>query len=540
MSEIVLKKGASIGEPAAEDDDLYLFENFVENHSYSVAMDVDSPKFILVGRTGAGKTAIIRRVERDAKNVVKVCPADLSLRYLSNSNIIQYLRGIGVKMDVFYQLLWRHVIATELIKAKFGLKDDGSTKNFLNTMIGAISQRRKKAIEYLSSFSEEFWLDVDARVTQVTQSLEADLKAEAGITSELLDAEFGGSTKEKKETKTTYKRRAQKVIDDIKMQELGEVINWLDEDVFKDDNDCWHLVIDELDEDFASGDVRYELIKALIDTVKKYKRVRNLKIIVAVRSDLLEETFSKTTDPGFQPEKFEGNINEISWGREQLAELLDKRLNMLFSKKYESRQDVGFYDLFGEKVGNKRTHEYLFDRTLMRPRDAIVFVNECLKASEGKKKIGASEVRKAEQSYSARRFNALQAEWAIMHSQLPIYVKLLMGQKSRFKLSEVSNGLLSEVQYELLGAEGSENDIVAKSAEKAGDIVDLEKNEFVFDIFDSLFKIGILDAVVNNRKVSSVDGRQHLNRADLSLGTDFIIHPMLYQYLNVRSAGKRA
>jgi hypothetical protein len=56
---IVLKPGITIGASAAEDDDELLFTCFEDNGIYADLENLASPRFLLKGRTGAGKTALV-------------------------------------------------------------------------------------------------------------------------------------------------------------------------------------------------------------------------------------------------------------------------------------------------------------------------------------------------------------------------------------------------------------------------------------------------------------------------------------------------
>jgi hypothetical protein len=55
--------------------------------------------------------------------------------------------------------------------------------------------------------------------------------------------------------------------------------------------------------------------------------------------------------------------------------------------------------------------DYIIDRTLMRPRDAIAYLNECLALASGKPRLTWDIIKSAERSYSHKRLLALQDEW---------------------------------------------------------------------------------------------------------------------------------
>ena len=58
----------------------------------------------------------------------------------------------------------------------------------------------------------------------------------------------------------------------------------------------------------ADDGLKYKLIRALIETIKSFRQVRSVKIVVSLRLDLLQRVISETRDSGFQSEKYELRI----------------------------------------------------------------------------------------------------------------------------------------------------------------------------------------------------------------------------------------
>lgn len=55
--------------------------------------------------------------------------------------------------------------------------------------------------------------------------------------------------------------------------------------------------------------------------------------------------------------------------------------------------------------------DYILDRTLLRPRDAIAYLNECLSKGIGKTRLTWEDIKDAELEYSTKRLLALRDEW---------------------------------------------------------------------------------------------------------------------------------
>ena len=56
--------------------------------------------------------------------------------------------------------------------------------------------------------------------------------------------------------------------------------------------------------------------------------------------------------------------------------------------------------------------DYLLKRTLMRPRDVIMFFNACIKKAEGNPQITPQMIKEAEGEYSRQRLRSLADEWS--------------------------------------------------------------------------------------------------------------------------------
>jgi hypothetical protein len=108
----------------AESDHKYLKECFFETGDLMVLQDCSEPKRIVVGRVGAGKSALLGRVLEQSTNAIEIKAEELSLNWISNSDIIQFFENAGVKLDLFYQLLWKHVFVVELLKSVIGLQKE--------------------------------------------------------------------------------------------------------------------------------------------------------------------------------------------------------------------------------------------------------------------------------------------------------------------------------------------------------------------------------------------------------------------------------
>jgi hypothetical protein len=210
---------------------------------------------------------------------------------------------------------------------------------------------------------------------------------------------------------------------------------------FSDERQHFYICIDRLDENWVDESFRYLLIRSLIEPIRDFLQVRNIKIIAALRADLIERVFRFTRDSGFQEEKYRSLYLPLRWTREQLLNLLDKRVNYLVQQTYTKRT-VGYADLLPERVDKSSTAaDYLVDRTLMRPRDLIEFFNSVIELAVAKPTITKDMILQGEGVYSKNRMRSLQDESINDYPALIECSKLLKQQTRVFRLNTMPAGM---------------------------------------------------------------------------------------------------
>ncbi len=176
--KFVFRSNYSIGAAQAELDEHYLSQCFVDTGDLKIITDCDDPRRIIAGRTGAGKSALISRIVECEDSVIQIRPESLALTYVSNSGVIAFFSEAGVKMDIFYRLLWRHVFVVEILKVRFHIQNDVAKRNFLDSLWQIIPSKKQheRALEYLRKWGESFWQETEYRVKEVTSTLERELE----------------------------------------------------------------------------------------------------------------------------------------------------------------------------------------------------------------------------------------------------------------------------------------------------------------------------------------------------------------------------
>jgi hypothetical protein len=177
------------------------------------------------------------------------------------------------------------------------------------------------------------------------------------------------------------------------------VIEVLASDVFSDQYPSYFVAIDRLDEDWTDEPVRLRLIRALLETVREFQKLRSVKIVVAIRQDLLDRVFRLARGPGFQEEKYQSLILKLRWDSDSLQSVVERRLNKLVRRQY-TKGAVEFLDIFPNKIDHVDAFKYMLARTLYRPRDIIQFANCCIEQAVNKPEVTPTMIRAAEAVYS--------------------------------------------------------------------------------------------------------------------------------------------
>ena len=435
----------TIGTADAESDNL-LAENFIDTGYLDVIRNFQDPRNILLGRTGSGKSALLRHIAENESRVLPIRPENLALSYITNSNILNYLLSLGVRFDLFFKLLWRHVISVEIIKTHLHLSSGEAVQNWLFSFLqGTQSKKNKEAITYLKQWGSKFWEETDFRIKEITDKFTSELEARLG--KEFLGVR-GALRSEKTQTAEVVKR-AQSVVNDIQVVELAKIIDLLDS-VLDDDQKKYFVIIDSLDENWIIDSLRYLMIRALIEASKDFKKVRNLKIIVALRDDLLNQVYENTRDRGFQKEKYESLCLHVTWTRSDLKRIIESRLNALLRSKNQIQSHIELDEVLPRSIDRReKPMDYIIDRTLMRPRDMISFFNMIIRRADRKMVFTAHMIRDAESEYSESRFNALADEW---FSDFPNFIKatrLLRHRKPIFNITDLTQSECDDFCLEL-------------------------------------------------------------------------------------------
>ena len=425
----------SIGGDQAEADPL-LDEAFYVSKQFETVVNHDDPRCFIVGRTGTGKSAILRRLaEISSDKVIRIVPEDLAMPYITDLDVVARMDELGVDLSLFWKALWRHVMIVEVIRHRYKVDSPETKANMLQTLRDRLGRNagKKQALAYLDEFEGKFWAETDERVREITTSLTKRIEASGeGAASAGFLSGSASASDSKEVTETERKelaRRFQRIVNETQLARLSKMIEVLDDDVLPSRQDFTYIVIDDLDKDWVDSKLLNDLILALLKTVHDLKRVRNLKVLVALRTNIFAHLDFGSSSGG-QEEKFRSLVLDLQWDRQNLTNMLNARVRVA------SRKQSAKYDAIVDLLPNQNPKrgmplEYILDRTLLRPRDVISFVRECLAKSEGKGQISWDSIKRAEIPYSTNRLLALRDEWKLNYPGIDHVLEVFRGAPGR-------------------------------------------------------------------------------------------------------------
>lgn len=531
-NKVVFASNINIGQNGAENDDDFLFKCFIDHPALAELRDLSSPVMFALGSTGIGKTAMLKMLEHQEENCSALEVHDMAMNHIANSDTIGFMKSIEVDLSLFFQALWKHVLCIEYIKLIVRERDRDKFKFLLGRIVSGRGRDRvrEKLEKFVEDNQDRFWNTIDENVIELTNALESNVNAELGGEVDKFVAKAGYARGLSAEKKVQLQQRAKKFVNQSVVTELASVIGGLG-DYTRGREDRYFVTIDGLDENWVDGSLKYQLIQALFEALKPLRKLRNFKVVVSLRNDIFEKMIREMPSSQGQLEKFNDLIVRVKWSREQLRSLTDKRLNYLFRWKYSS-SDVFFNDVFGQKIDNRiSTWQYLIERTMLRPRDVINFVNAALQASEGKSTVSKTNFMKGEGAYSQLRLDTLKFEWGVTFPGISAHLDMLIGRPPYFTASELMTSKLVEDLYYSLGqTEALRRDPIWERIERSGGV---DPHELGAEVFQRLHLVGAVGIKVDKETPWDwiYESGRPLQVHQISSATRVKIHPMLYAAL---------
>ena len=548
QSQFKFRKTDRIGAASAEDDSELLKTCFVETGDYEALKNQSDIRQIVLGRTGSGKSALFERLKQEEEDrVIPIAPDDLALTYVSNSSVIGYLSELGVNLDPFYKLLWRHVLTVEVLRKHFeshANSEEGGLWKVITEQFQSETRKdkdAKQAVRYLQEWGERFWLETEYRVKEITSTLEKKVTDELGLELKPNVLKAKASSKAQsllsEEEKAEVVSRGQRIVSEAQVQDLKKVIHLLQR-VLSDRQKYYYILIDRLDENWSEEKLRYRLIMALMDSLKEISQVPNVKVLVAIRRDLIERVFKLVRGAGFQEEKYQSLYLPLRWSSGQIIQVLDKRIDALVARRYQKTKTVTHRDLLPQKIDKTRIKDFIAARA-QRPRDVISFFNKCIETAEGKPQLNVDTLKRAEGEYSRQRLRALGDEWYANYTGLLDFTDILKNRPSSFSLSQVEVEDIADLCLKSAIDHPEEHGILREHARNVAEGLVNEK-DFKRTLFMVFYRVGLIGLKLETFESASwVDELgEAVSLSEIDDRTHIVVHTTYHRALGIK-VGKR-
>lgn len=535
-----IRSGFSLGAGQAETDPL-LQDAFIESGDYQAIQSRDDPRCFIVGRTGSGKSAALRRLEgTQSDHVIRINPESLSLPYITNLQVLRFLDELEVNLDPLWIALWKHVLLVEIIRKRYNVTSEAAKQSFLQTLREKIRRdpAKQQALEYLDHFEGRFWCEADERVKEITNGFTDRISAEAGIGAGIPQAGAGVAgareTETSREERSEQRARYQYIVNEMQLARLNKMIEVLDEEILDSDQNYMYVVIDDLDRDWVDERLANDLIRCLFRTAMELQRVQHLKVLVALRTNIFQR-LDFGLKGGGQEEKFRDLVLRMQWTRPELKRLLDRRVQV--ASERADLEPMTFSEILPQsnrKRGNP--FDYILDRTLLRPRDGIAYANECLQVAAGKNRISWNDIHQAEYAYSHARLLALRDEWKASYPGIDMVLEKFRGGTARMDRGEFEQKVLDCML--LLSDERFPG--ATWMTEYANRMVDPAASwfEYVQPFTKLLYDIGFIGCATSEGGpvIYSLDDELLVeSQSRLEACEEFVVHPMYRLGLDIKS-----
>jgi hypothetical protein len=405
----------NLGDVAAENEIQALSRYFVKTPQFQQAKQGHAR--IIVGRKGAGKTAIFYGVRQFLKGtkhnlVLDLKPEGHQFTKLRETVLDNLSEGHQLHtMTAFWHFLLLLELAKHLID-----RDDS---------------RMWQGPELIKRFRE------------LKSCYEANATTEEADFSERLMAMVERVMKsfpKSKECGSGKNPISPGAIYEVEIKRLSSIIiNYLNP------NDVVWLLLDNIDKGWPARGAKKEdilILSCLLEAARKLQRHMekqhvDFKAIVFVRKDIHDLLVDQTPDRG------KDEVANLDWSDVEL-------LKELLSRRFQAEADVsGKFDevwarLFDAHVKGENSFSYILDRTFMRPRDILNFVRKSIQiaVSRSQTRVDEKDILTAEAAFSEDMLNDLRYEMRDVFPGYPEILNHFLLQSWRLSRDDISVILL--------------------------------------------------------------------------------------------------
>lgn len=366
-----------LGDLAAENEIRGLDSYFVPTAQYQEAKRGHAR--LVVGRKGSGKTALfysLRATFRPMRShlVLDLKPEGHQLVKLREAVLASLLPGVQQHVLTAF---WNYLLVMELAhqitkyEANFAYRDIRQREAFQKAFKRIVELYGESEDTEQGDFSERL-LNLVNRIIEQNSTLKS-----LNTTSEITQLIHEKPIRDLNDAIADYLSMAGRTI--------------------------W-MLFDNLDKGWPIQNVQPEdilLLRSLLEATRKLQRQysnRNvdLSAVVFIRNDIYQHLILEPADRGKEtPVELDWNDSEL------LKDVVGRRIAQ--STGLELGFEEAWATFFAPHVRGEDSFQYILNRTMMRPREVLRFVRECVNTAINRRreKVNEDDILKAEERYSA-------------------------------------------------------------------------------------------------------------------------------------------
>lgn len=418
----------NVGKVSAERDDL-LMNYFYDNGVLKGV--VDSPSsFLILGRKGAGKTAVFKYLTENQKIFIKPNDILIPLSFEDyNWNIHSLLTNPDKAESLSYKQSWKFVIIIEAIKV-------------INNWYKTNNKTVPKSIEKANKILEKLF---DSPIPSIYQIIGKKLLSLSSIKLPKLGFDIEEGSLDVGDGEISFDEvKSSTSLQQLLSENIENLISYLDNSLksIKNENMNIFICFDRVDE--AWDEVSYKsskrviagLISACDSISSQYKG--QIRPIVFLREDIFEVLSINDSN------KLREDCGQLlHWSKDSIQKMILARINY-YGKQKGVNQYNEFELLFEKKEMRQRAKplNYILKRTMMRPRDIISFLGRIIEAMKEKvndpfadeKKvfvnIDSESIYNAEPGYSEWLKQEILDEWSVQNPTIKDLLNAIQNNSS--------------------------------------------------------------------------------------------------------------
>lgn len=352
------------------DTDEFLLECFEDHAAYNSVRN--HKKYLILGRKGAGKTAIFKKILSEKSEHV------FAEGYSFSDypwHVHEKQKQAGVPENECYKHSWQYIMLITM--AKLLVKKGNSNRRYIKEL------ERFLEDSYGTTSPELTNIFASKNKLKIMRKMELDFK--------LIKCSTSGEY--------------------VDMEELPLIIHEVNSYIRKcvmdasDDNCSYYIMFDELDRNYDANSADYSrrmssLLIAARDFNNYFMREgKKVTAVIFLRDDIFNNIQFEDKNKIYM-----NSTSVVAWdsnnGHNKLKNMMEKRFYKLLN--------VDSWDMIFDEskrmTGKQSKYQHILDRTFKRPRDMIVYCNNILKSHNSSErrteKFNNDDVKEAREGYS--------------------------------------------------------------------------------------------------------------------------------------------